>query len=259
MTETGIAPDASLNTLLGLAVTGEAEGRIAAARALTDLFEVDPTARDRVPPPLATLAETMAQLAEPNTIPPNDIVNTVDTLFETGTPSLDDDKSNPAVILLAKAQHNASLKMDGESPAEGAEGDEDIRFDEDNLFFDDDGNDNAVFAEGRVGGNLQLLLSRVNRGDPADRIAAAHELSKILKSDPSARGTLPPELIARTEMLTDLAFADPLSPDKIGGQVEAIPDRGEESQEPGALSSQAPFAPFKEVLTDATADQIAPD
>ena len=105
--DTGIAPDAALKTLLGLTATGEAQGRIAAAHALTALFEADPTARDRVPPPLADFAELIQSLTDTDAIPPDEIIKVGDGLIRDLSPGTKEDQPNPGLILLAKAQTNA--------------------------------------------------------------------------------------------------------------------------------------------------------
>ena len=81
--DTGIAPDAALKTLLGLTATGDASNRIAAARELFAVFDTDPTARDKVPPGLAAHAETLVQLANTESMRPDEVVNAAEALFKT--------------------------------------------------------------------------------------------------------------------------------------------------------------------------------
>ena len=101
--ETRIAPDAAIKSLLGLTATDDAGTRIAAARAVTETFAIDPTARDKVPPVLSLHAETMAQLADTDSIPPDDIAKTADALFGKGTPGASANWPKPTLIQLAMA------------------------------------------------------------------------------------------------------------------------------------------------------------
>ena len=110
VSDTGIAPDAALKTLLGLAVTGEAAGRIAAVQTLEFVFDTDPTARGKVPPELADFAELMIQLADTDAIPPEQIIEAADGLIRGLSPGAKEDRPDPGLLLLAEAQNNAGMK-----------------------------------------------------------------------------------------------------------------------------------------------------
>jgi len=108
----GIAPDAAFKSLLGLAVAGQPEGRIAAARALTDLLVRDPGIRDRVPPALAEFADLMRSLADTDAVPPGEIVRAGDAFLRELLPRTPDDQPNPGLRLLAAANADTAVPSD---------------------------------------------------------------------------------------------------------------------------------------------------
>jgi len=114
--DTGIAPDAALDTLLGLTVAGEPDGRIAAARQLSDLLARYPEEWDRVPPAIIELADFIARLAGTDAIPPREIVKAGDAFLRELLPLPADDRPNPGLRLLA------SVKSGGGQPAAGQAG-----------------------------------------------------------------------------------------------------------------------------------------
>jgi hypothetical protein len=116
--ETGIAPEAALNSLLALTATGDPANRIAAARELVAVFKTDPTARDRVPPSLATHAETMAQLADTGSILPEKIIEATNALFGASTPGPAGDQPNAPLIQLAAARTSATVQTDAQPDAQ---------------------------------------------------------------------------------------------------------------------------------------------
>jgi hypothetical protein len=117
--DTGIAPNAALKTLLGLAATGEASDRIAAARALEFVLDTDPTVWDRVPPPLAKHATLMVQLADTSSIPHDKIIEAGDRLIRDLSPGIEKDQPDPGLTLLASGQTDAATQIDGQSGASG--------------------------------------------------------------------------------------------------------------------------------------------
>jgi hypothetical protein len=118
LADTGIAPDAALKSLLGLAVTGEASDRIAAARTLEFVLDTDPTVRDRVPPPLAKHATLMIQLADTGSILPEKIIEAGDGLIRDLSPDIDKNQPDPGLILLASGQTDAAVQTDGQEDVE---------------------------------------------------------------------------------------------------------------------------------------------
>jgi hypothetical protein len=109
--ETGIAPDAAVNALMGLTVIGEAANRIAAARQLISLFDIDRTVRDRLPNALAGQARLMIRLHDIYGIPPEEAVATPQTLF--AHHGLDD--PDPTPVPLAGSDTDAGAQPDGQT------------------------------------------------------------------------------------------------------------------------------------------------
>jgi hypothetical protein len=121
-------------------------------------------------------------------------------------------------------------------------------------FIADDDNDQPNLNTGKHGtfSGLQSLLDRINKGEPADRVAAARELVSLSDNDPAILENQPPELAVRAELLADLADIDPRTPDKIIRDIEAL------LSEANASSGQNPSAPPSAVMTDATGDPVEP-
>ncbi|MDA1324812.1 MAG: hypothetical protein O3C34_08700 [Proteobacteria bacterium] len=178
--ETGIAPDAALKSLLGLTATGDPATRIAAASALTKIFAIDTTARDRVPPALAAHAELMVQLADKYEITPEKAVRTAEALFGVGATGAN--QPSPALIQLAGAKNNAGEQTDEEfdfalrQESENGIGDDDVEFDEDDTealalieefgifrdtLVDDENNASTEFV-----GSVDALMAAMDRRDP---------------------------------------------------------------------------------------------
>ncbi|MDA1326496.1 MAG: RelA/SpoT domain-containing protein [Proteobacteria bacterium] len=231
MAETGVAPQPALKTLLGLAVTGEPTGRIAAARALSNIFGIDPTAREKMPPALAAHAETMVQIADMDTIGPEDIVKAADSLFSDKTPGGGPDQPNSALLQLAKAETNAAVQTDAQSDT-AAEDDaaetevtEDTEGDENELFFDEGDNDGAADAlleefrdfrgalledgiapETPIVGSVDALTEAIARRDPDEMETRIGQLEAQLNE-------------ARTHLTDETAPVQLASLEGIGGPL----------------------------------------
>jgi hypothetical protein len=258
----GIAPDAAIKSLLGLTVAGDAPNRIAAARELTKILLIDVTARDRVPPALAAYAEATVQLADTDAIAPEEVVNAADAMLSKFAEITDSGVEYPhsALIQLASAHTKGTVQTDGRfdtQPATGLRRNVSPDPDTDNRdvrFIADDDNDQPNLNTGKHGtfSGLQSLLDRINKGEPADRVAAARELVSLSDNDPAILENQPPELAVRAELLADLADIDPRTPDKIIRDIEAL------LSEANASSGQNPSAPPSAVMTDATGDPVEP-
>ena len=243
--DTGIVPDAALKTLLGLAVTGEPTGRIAAAQALKTVFIFDPTAPDQVPRTLLAHAHIMAQLAETGSIAPEEIIKVADALIGMGAPGAGADQPSPALIQLAKAENNAGAQPSTPPGAAGAnntalteiiedtEVDDDISFDEDGLLSGE-GNDASIESfieqfgilrdtladEGNAEsnalvGSIDALVGAIDRHDPEE---IETQIAQLEKQVADARARQPHD--ATPDQLASL--------DGIGTQVSpsAADDEG---------------------------------
>jgi len=205
--DTGITPDAATKTLLAMTVTGDPASRIAAARALTDIFDIDPQARDSVPPPLADLAGLLRRLADTDTIPPEDIVNAADALFRDGAKGTN--QPNPALLQLATAE------IDAEDTAGNKD---DVFFGEDAPFpEDDDGAADSLVAEFRsirdglaeegnndsasLAGSVDALMGAIEERDPdgIERQIGQLEDRVARKDAPRSGGAVPVQLAALDE------------------------------------------------------------
>ena len=260
----GIAPDAALKSLLGLTVTGDPATRIAAARAFIDIFLKDPTSRRRVPPALAAYSETMVQLADTDSISPEEIIRTADAVFGESAPGTD--QANPALTLIASTEKNAEQHTGREADfvprqdsEEGISGDQ-VWLDEDDVFFDEENEipRDRIAGENETDGNLQSLLNQITSGNPAGRIAAARELIEFLDRYPTNGRTLRPRSIVRAELLAELADFDSRSPDEIVREVDALLDQFTGEQGASSSTVETSSAQPAATMTDATGDQVAP-
>ena len=119
---TGIAPDVALKSLLGLTATGDPTNRIAATRELVAVFDIDPTARNKVPPGLAAYAETLVDLADTYELAPDEAVKTADAFFGDSAPGAD--RPNPALLQLVSAK-NTGVQTDAQPDVQADAADED--------------------------------------------------------------------------------------------------------------------------------------